>query len=195
MEYFYGLLLIYKYEILLPLAIVEGPIITIIAAFLASQGILNIYLVYVIAILGNVIGDSIYYTIGRVGRHTFIKKYGHYIGLTEERVKYTEEHYKNHLLKTIFISKMVNAGIEVFLVTAGISKVNFKKFLGAILLVEVPKNIVIVLIGFYFGKSYKLIGQYLDNYFYAAFIFVIIAAIAFVIYKLVQNKVKKIEKI
>lgn len=188
MEYFYTLLVTYKYLILLPIAVVEGPIISIIAAFLASQGYLNVYIVYSIAVFGNVIGDTIYYSIGRVGRHTFIAKYGHYIGITDDRVKATEEHYKNHLLKTLIFSKLINAGIEIFLVTAGIAKVDFKKFIGGVFLVEIPKNILIVLIGYYFGKSYILIGKYLDNYFMAAGIFLVAIIIGFIIYKIIKQK-------
>lgn len=194
MEYLYTLILTYKYVILLPIAVIEGPIIVIIASFLASQGLMNIYVIYIIAILGNLIGDSIYYSIGRIGRHTFIAKYGKYIGITDERVRVTEEHYKNHLLKTILISKTLNAGIEIFLVTAGIAKVNYKKFIGGILLIEIPKNIVIVLVGYYFGKSYVLIGHYLDNYFLAAIIFVAVLAILFFIYRFFKNRKAKSKK-
>jgi membrane protein DedA with SNARE-associated domain len=183
MEYLYVLILQYKYFVLLPIAVVEGPIATVIASFLASQGFLNIYIVYIIAIVGNLIGDSIYYSIGRLGRYTFIAKHGHYIGITEDRVRSTEEYYKNHLLKTILISKMVNAGIEVFLVTAGIARVNFKKFIGGILLIEIPKNILIVAVGYYFGKSYILIGKYLDNYFKIVFAVLCASVLSFVAYR------------
>ncbi len=179
MEYFYTLLLTYKYHILLPIAIVEGPMIIIIASFLASQGILNVYIVYIIAILGNLIGDTIYYCIGRIGRHTFLNKYGKYIGVTDARVRFAEEHYKNHLIKTIFFSKMVNAGIEVFLVTAGVVKVNFKKYITVITLIEIPKNIVIVAVGYYFGASYVKINEYFHN---SAIAIIFVVAVGFILF-------------
>lgn len=191
MEYFYTLLLTYKYAILLPISIIEGPIIIVIASFLASQGLMNVFIVYGIAIVGNLIGDSVYYSIGRLGRHTFIAKYGKYIGITDARVRATEEHYKNHLLKTILISKLLNAGIEVFLVTAGIAKVDFKKFIGGILLVEIPKNILIVAVGYYFGKSYVLIGKYLHDYFLAVMALLVVAIIGFIAYRINKKKTNR----
>lgn len=192
MEYIYTLILTYKYLILLPLATIEGPLVIIIASFLASQGFLNVYIVYIIAILGNLIGDTIYYSIGRIGRHTFIAKYGKYIGVTDERVRKAEEHYKNHLIKIIFISKMVNAGIEIFLVTAGITKVNFKKFISIITLIEIPKNIVIVFVGYYFGASYAVIGNYFHNSIIAL---VLVIGVILLVYFLIKKIRKSVIKI
>lgn len=163
MTHVYDLILTYKYAILFPVAIVEGPIVMIIGGFLASIGVLNVYVVYGIGVLGNLIGDTIYYSIGRLGRHRFIAKYGKYIGLTEERVLAVEEHYKHHLLKTILLSKIVNAGIEVFLVSAGLAKVNFKKFISLVFLIEIPKVAIIVAFGYFFGASYVAINGYFHN--------------------------------
>jgi len=57
MDYAFSLLLTYKYLILIPLAVVEGPIITVIAGFLITLGYMNIFLVYLIVIAGDLAGD------------------------------------------------------------------------------------------------------------------------------------------
>lgn len=180
------LLLVYKYAILLPIVIIEGPIITIIGAFLASQGFLNVYIVYLIAVLGNVIGDTIYYWIGRVGRHKVIPKYGHYLGVTDEKVRYAEVHYQKHLGKTLLFGKITEAPIVAILVMAGTTKVNFKKFLSMVTLIEIPKMFVLTLVGFYFGKYYVLIKQYLDTS--IAIIFVVLVMIALIYWFLIRKK-------
>jgi membrane protein DedA with SNARE-associated domain len=52
----------------------EGETILIIAAYLASKGMLNIYLVMLSAISGTVLGDQLYFYIGRIQGISFIQK-------------------------------------------------------------------------------------------------------------------------
>ena len=52
----------------------EGETILIIAAYLASKGMLNIYLVMLSAVAGTVLGDQTYFYIGRTQGISFIQK-------------------------------------------------------------------------------------------------------------------------
>ena len=52
----------------------EGETILIIAAYLASKGMLNIYLVMLSAVAGTVLGDQTYFYIGRIQGISFIQK-------------------------------------------------------------------------------------------------------------------------
>ncbi len=173
----------YGYLPLFLIAIIEGPIIIIIGGFLASIHVLNIYVVYVIAVLGDVIGDAIYYWIGRRGRKSILPKYGKYLGATEERLKRAEDHYGKHLLKTILLSKLSQVGITTMIVLAGVTKVDFRKFMGIIFLVSLVKGLVFTLIGYYFGSSYQVIGKYLDKYTLAGTIVIIVAIIIYGVYR------------
>jgi membrane protein DedA with SNARE-associated domain len=190
MEHLSLLISSYGPWILLPVMIIEGPIVTIIAAFLASMGLLSIVLVYFLSLIGNIIGDLNYYAIGRFGREKFIRKYGKYIGLHEERIEYLEEHYKNHFLKTILIAKITEAPIIPTLVAAGLAKTDMRKYILLTSAIEVPKVLIVVLIGYYFGRFYKTIEMYFSNAVYAVGITAILSVIAFLIYKKIKNKNK-----
>lgn len=50
-DYIIHFLITYKYAVLLPIAIPEGPIIAVIAGFLSSQGILDLSIAFVIIVL------------------------------------------------------------------------------------------------------------------------------------------------
>lgn len=159
-----ALIIHYRYALLLPIAIVEGPIVTIIAAFLASTGVLNVYLVYLIAVAGDIIGDCIYYAIGRSGGYALIHKYGKYLGITEERIKAVEAHYDRHFLKTLIFGKVTQAPVLAVIVVAGITKTNFWKFFWSVVLVTIPKALVFTLVGYFLGKSFPAFAHYLDSY-------------------------------
>jgi membrane protein DedA with SNARE-associated domain len=188
MEHVSLLISTYSFWILLPLMIIEGPIVTIIASFLASLGVLSVVYVYFLAVLGNVLGDLNYYAIGRFGRETFIRKYGKYIGLHEKNIEYIENHYKNHLLKTILIAKVTEAPIVPTLIAAGIAKTDIKKFLPLVTIIEIPKVLIIVLIGYYFGKFYVVIEQYFKDAVMAFGITFALLIIVVLVYKKLRAK-------
>lgn len=169
--------------------IIEGPIITLLAAFLASLGLINVISVYLLSVLGNAIGDICYYTIGRYGRERFIERYGRYIGLDKEKIVYIEEHYKQHLLKTIAIAKATEAPVVPTLVAAGISRVSIKKFILASVAIEIPKMLVIVVVGYYFGRFYVTIEQYFKDFVFAGILTLALFVLLFVTYKMFKKRI------
>lgn len=161
-----ALILTYKYWIILPLAIVEGPIITIIASFLASFGLLNVFAVYPLVLSGDIIGDIIHYFVGRVGGNRIIKKYGHYFKVTEDNIHEVKINYfnsKNSLWKIITLSKVTHAPSSLIMLVSGILKIDFKQFLLITTVNNIFKVLAFVLIGFFFGKSYLVIENYISN--------------------------------
>lgn len=181
------LLTTYKYLFLFPVVVVEGPIITVIAGFLSSTGYLNLFIAYAVILIGDITGDSLYYCLGRWGSIRFINRWGHYVGLTIERVKKIKQHFINHTGKTIIIGKFAHS-IEIpFLIAAGFAKVPYHKFLLYVFIPSVPKSLLFILIGYYFGRAYGEINKYLG---YSAF-FMMATAISFTVIYFVIKKMSK----
>jgi len=158
-------LTIFKYLVLFPIAVVEGPIITVLAAFLATRGVMNIYLVFVTVVLADMFGDVAHYALGKYGQATLIPKYGKYFGVTESRLRYVESKFERaNIWKTIFIGKYLHAPNSVILTMAGIAKVDIWQFMVVTTAATIPKVIIFMVLGWYFGKSYELIGAYIDTF-------------------------------
>jgi membrane protein DedA with SNARE-associated domain len=172
-------LLAYRYLVLFPIMVVEGPIITIIAGFLASLDLLNVYVVYVVIIVADLTGDFIYYSIGRWGRESFIDKWGKYIGLSPEKVERVEAHFQKHRKKTLILGKLSHAIGMPILVAAGIARVPLWQFLWFNFLATLPKTLVFLLIGYHFGQAYVKFDKYLD---YFTVSILIIGAIVLLVY-------------
>ena len=77
LEHFIALLLQYKYFFLFPIAIIEGPIISILAGVLIARGVMDPWVSYTLLVLGDLIGDGFYYAIGRFGGRPVLNKWGH----------------------------------------------------------------------------------------------------------------------
>ncbi len=179
------------YTLLFLLVVVEGPIATLIAAFLAAQGLLNVYFVGLDVICGDIVGDIGHYALGRWGRKGFIDRWGKYIGLTPKRLKRLDSHFDAHSGKTVLLSKLAHGVGSVFLVGAGMSRMPFKKYLAYSAGGTIPKSILLILIGFYFGQTI----QQLRKYFHTVAIWSFIAAILLVIvYLLIVRYSRKAER-
>ncbi|MFH1254932.1 MAG: DedA family protein [bacterium] len=173
------LLTAYKYFFLFPALVVEGPIITVIAGFLSSLGVLNIFTVYAIAVAGDVVGDGMYYAIGYWGRRKFIERWGRFLGITAERVKNFDEHFEKRSFKTLAIGKLSHVVGAAALTSAGMAKMPFRKFIWYNFIATLPKSLVLALIGFYFGEAYLKIDSYFGYANFTAFLIIISAAVIY----------------
>ena len=188
MQYLIHLLSQYKYLILFPLAIIEGPIIAVIAGFLCNNGFMNPFIVYPVIIAGDIIGDSACYAFGRLGVPEFIKKIARWLGVTDENISRVRVLFNSNPNKIVALSKIA-LGIGVAgIYLAGSSKVPFSKFFIICLVVSAIQYIFYLGLGLVFGNAYLHINKYLDNF--ASFN--IIAAVALIIIFSIRYLLKKI---
>lgn len=142
------------YTLLFILMLVEGPVVTAAAAFAAALGYLNIYAVFILSILGNLIPDGIYYAMGFWGREQFIEKYGRYVRLTSERVKKIETFIEQHAGKSLIAIKLIPFLATPGLIVAGLSKMDLKRYAFWSLAVTLPSSLLYLLVGYYSGAAY-----------------------------------------
>ena len=152
----------YGYWILLPLMIIEGPIVTLIAAFMASMGIFNIYVVFFLSVLGDMLGDIAFYGIGRWQGMTFVRKVGRHIGITESLVLKMEKYFKNHGGKTIVAVKSTTGLCWATFIAAGIVKMSFVRFVWYSFVGGLVWSTFLVLMGYFFGNLYEQIADYIS---------------------------------
>src|SRR3989339_621392 len=100
-----ALLTTYKYVIVFPLGIFEGPIIAVLCGFLATQGLLSWYFAYLVLVFADAVGDWAYYALGRFG-YPLIRKWGHYVGITPERIETAPPNFSNNTFKMVAASKL-----------------------------------------------------------------------------------------
>lgn len=137
--------------------LIEGPAITSAGAFAAKLGYFDIWIVFLLSILGNLIPDVIYYALGYWGRQAFIGRWGHIVGLTEERLIRIEELLKTHAGKTLFAIKMIPTVATPGLIAAGIARMNLKTYIWWSIIITIPSSLLFLIIGYYFGATYQTI--------------------------------------
>lgn len=172
-----ALLLTYKYIILVPLAIVEGPIITVVCGFLVTLGVFNPILVYVVMVLGDIVGDGIIYYVGYSGKR-FLK----FFKITDEKLEKAKIYFRDNHHKAIMMSKFIHGLGIVGLIAAGASHVPYKKYFKTCGLISVIQSLFFMIMGVLFGHAYVVIGKYL-NYYAALVSVVVLVILLFIVIK------------
>ncbi len=149
-------LLTYKYAVAYPLAVVEGPIVMILAGFLLRLGFFSFWPIYLILIAGDLTGDVVWYLVGRYGGRPLITKYGHWISVTPENVVRAESFFHKHQIKILFISKITTGfGFAIAtLIAAGAVRVPFKKYILVNFFGEFIWAGFLLAIGYFVGHLY-----------------------------------------
>ncbi len=173
-----ALLMTYKYLILIPLSIIEGPIVTIGAGFLVTLGVFNPLVVYVIMVIGDIIGDAGVYFIGYHG-----KKLLKYFRVTEEKLEKAKEYFRKNHHKALAMSKLVHGLGFTGLIAAGALHVPYKRYFITCASISVVQSAVMLAIGVLFGHAYVQIGKYLNFYAAGASVLVLVIILIVVIRK------------
>ena len=169
------LLLTYRYIILIPLAIIEGPIVTVICGFLVTLKVFNPLAVYVVMVLGDIVGDGGIYYIGYSGKR-FLK----YFRVTEEKLEKAKTYFRENHKKAIAMSKLIHGIGFTGLVAAGAIHVPYKKYFKTCATISIIQSFVMLILGILFGHAYVVIGKYLN--YYAAFVSVLALIVLVIIF-------------
>jgi membrane-associated protein len=152
----------YKYILLLPLAIVEGPVIAVIAGLLCTDGYLEPLPAYIIIVCGDITGDSLCYWLGRQGIPNFLKRSAVFLGLEEDKIKRARDLFTTNPIRAISLSKIV-LGIGVAgIYMAGHTKIPYPKFLRICLATSMVQYVFYLGVGLLFGSAYRQINHYLS---------------------------------
>jgi membrane protein DedA with SNARE-associated domain len=177
----------YKYWVIFPIAVIEGPIITIISGFLVNSGVLSGILAYSILVVADVLGDTVYYFTGRFWRSSnWVKRLMGFFGYDENTEAFLEEHFRKHKFKTFLIGKFTHGIGGMIEIASGIAGISFWQYLFTSFVTTLPKSLVLITIGYYAGVYYEKINGYFQN-----FAFITIGLVIVFIFFTVSKKIKK----
>ncbi len=97
----------------------------IILSFFASQGVLKIWLIIPIAIIGDTAGDNIGYAIGRFGGRPLVDRYGKYIRLDPEKLDRMEKLFREKGGRTVYFAHFLASTRITAALTAGMAHMRY----------------------------------------------------------------------
>ncbi len=150
------------YPTMLILMTVEGPIATILAAFAASLGFFNIFIVFGLSMLGDILGDIILYIIGYAGGARILAKAERILKVKPEIVAKLEKLFLLHGKKTIFAVKATTGLCWITFIAAGTVRMKFQKFFLGSFLGGIVWSSFLVAMGYFFGYAFEKINDYIE---------------------------------
>lgn len=154
------ILLTYRYWILLPLAIVEGPMLAFVSGILVALGYLNPALTLFILVIGDIIPDTVFYTLGKFwSDRPFVKRFALRIGVTEAHFLDAQRFWNEHPGKTMLMSKFAYGVSAAFLFMAGLMRMPWYRFYGYSVSISIAHYVAIMVVGYYFGESLLAAGE------------------------------------
>lgn len=194
-------LITYKYLFLFLGGLFEGLNTLVLAGFLATTGQIKLHLIIPIMIVAHSINGYLWYTVGFLGGAKALDKWGHQNKLSHQIINKIENYFKRYSARAIMFAKFTFSLEIATLILSGSLKYDLKKFTKYNFLGSVGWVTMAVLVGYFFGQSFKVFFTAIKNFtlllvFLAgAIVFIYILKILlkkyFVKYITVQEKLKE----
>jgi len=141
-------------QVLFPLAVLEGPIVTVLAGWLARIGYLPLVPTLLMLILADLTGDLLLYSIGRSGLGIVPPRWRDRLGLRSDRLERVGAHFRERGGQTLVIAKLTHSLGFAALVSAGVARMPVAPFLWFNLLGTIPKSAFLLAIGYAVGQAH-----------------------------------------
>lgn len=148
------ILLQYRYWILIPLSLIEGPIVAFVAGTLAALGYFNIYFLAGLFFVRDMGLDGVYYAMGHFGGRTaFAERMLAKIGITDDHLGKVRILWEKRPFTTMFIGKLSYGIASAFIVVAGMVKMPLRTFFKYGIIVAVLEYGSLLFAGYFLGAS------------------------------------------
>jgi membrane-associated protein len=191
----FGLLYTYSYLVLFPLVVIEGPVVTIITGFLVSLGFMDFIPAYMTIVAGDLTGDVLYYSAGRWWLNKTYKGVLRFLNINLKLVRRLETALKKNKGPFLFFGKLSHAIGGLILFAAGSAQIPLKDFLEFTFLATLPKSLILLAVGYYFGSTVSNFRRALDFTVFGLFAFtLILIGLYFLVISFSNKYIKKLEK-
>ena len=174
---------VWAYLLLALMVAIEGPIFTLTGAAAASAGLMSPVGVFASASLGNMTADTLWYSLGYLGRMDLIIRFGGRLGVKESFITRLQKDVSAHIHKILFIAKLTMGLVIPTLIAAGLARVPFKRWFGVLFTAECIWTGSLVLIGYYFGYLIQKVETNLRWVAVGGAVVVVVAAIYYLTHR------------
>lgn len=182
----------WSYGLLVLLVAVEGPLSTLLGAAAAAAGLMDVRLVFLATVVGNVGGDVGWYLIGRMGLSEPLLRYGGWLGLRPRHLARLERAMQDHAVKLLLLSKVAYGLIVPTLVATGMARVAWRRWFPVVFVAETVWSFLLVWIGFHAAWVITEFERGLRTYGILALVGVVIV-IMFVMRRRVREQSKELD--
>jgi membrane protein DedA with SNARE-associated domain len=145
--------------LILPLAVIEGPIVTAVTGFLSARDYFVWYWALCLLIGGDVIGDLLYYWIGRTAGAPLARLSARF-GLRCVPSPELQRDLAQNASKMLLIGKWTHSIGFLVLIGSGMLRLPLGQFLLVNFIGSIPKTAVLFGVGYFAGRDYRFFERH-----------------------------------
>ncbi|GKU27367.1 DedA family protein [Clostridium folliculivorans] len=149
---------------------------------------LNLILVIIIGTLGGTFGSVFIYYIGAKGGRPLVEKYAEKLRLSKSHLEMSDNYFNKYGEKIAFFSRLLPIIRTFISLPAGISKMNFKKFIFYTFVGSLIWSIVLGYAGYMMGENWTKIRSWL----HIADYIVVVAVVGLIGYWIIKRRRKTV---
>jgi len=154
-----GFLIAHGSALILPLAVIEGPVVSAVTGFLSAQGYFAWYWALFLLVCGDLIGDLILYWVGR-GSFTPLACFARRVGVRRVIAPDLQRGLTDNAARMLFIGKWTHTIGCVVLIGSGMLRVKLAEFMLVNLLATLPKSAILFGFGYFAGDASPLVEHH-----------------------------------
>lgn len=135
------------------------------AAYLASMGEMNIFIIILIAVLGSVVGALVnYFLAASLGRFLVYKLAAHpiakFLMISPEKIERAEKYFLNNSNSATFIGRLIPVIRQLVSIPAGLSRMPLLPFISLTALGSFIWVSILAALGYFLGSNQALLHSY-----------------------------------
>lgn len=165
---------VWSYFLLAFLVAIEGPIATLLGAAAASMGVMNPFLVFIAASVGNLTADTLWYSAGLLGKMDWLLRLSRRIGVNPDYLERLEGLLQQHAPLLLFISKLTISPMIPMLIATGLIKYPWRRWFPYVFMGEMIWTGSLVTIGYFGLQAARKVELGIEHYILAGSIVFIV---------------------
>jgi membrane protein DedA with SNARE-associated domain len=166
---------------------VPSEVIMPFSGFAASRNILSFELVVLVGTLGQLLGSTTVFFIGKNGGRKIVERYGKYILISHHDIEKADRWFDTYGEYTVLFTRMLPVIRTFISLPAGISQMNFGRFIAYSTIGVIPWTLLLTYIGMKMGQNWERIRAIFHGF---DLIIAIVLVIAILLY--IRNHIKNI---
>jgi len=130
------------------LSVLQGPIVILLGAAAAATGVITPLGVFIAVTIGNTTIDLVWFMIGRLGKISWITRF-RWLRVNLNTIESMKGRLFLHTPQIVALAKLSSIFVLPVMVAAGLVRLPWKRWFPTLFIVEVVKNVLLILLGYY----------------------------------------------
>ena len=156
-------------------AFIPGDVVLLAAGIYVQRTDLDLAPVVILAFTGAVLGDTIGYTIGRLGGRRIVERFGGGRLFSHDRLERVDRYFKEYGMWAVALGRLAPVVRTVNTFAAGMARMPFGQFLGAVMMAAAVWAVAVPVLGFFFSESFDVVKSALGWFGVAVFFLFVVA--------------------